>query len=402
MTDFAPAHAASASSLLRRRGAADGGRVDMVELFFDLVFVFAVTQLSHGLLADLSVQGVMNTAVLLGAVWWVWICTSWVTNWLDPGRTEVRVCLFVLMLLGLGLSASLPKAFGDKALVFAGAYVAMQLGRTVFFVWAVRHERLALRRNFQRIAIWFTLSAVFWLLGGMADSSIRFALWALALGLEMVAPALYFRVPGLGRSSTEDWDIDGGHMAERCALFVIIALGESLLITGATFATLAWSAATVGAFLSAFVSAVAMWWLYFDKGLASGHQRIVHGGDPGRAARLGYTYLHLPVVAGIIGCAVADELVLAHPDHATTAALVALLGGPALYLLGVGGFKWSATGRARPPLSHLVGLALLAGLAWPASLHLLSALGVAAATAAVLVVVAVWEHLSLRQTQVHH
>lgn len=389
-------------SLLRRRGTADAGRVEMVELFFDLVFVFAITQLSHGLLADLSVQGGLRTALLLGAVWWVWIYTSWVTNWLDPGRTEVRACLFVLMLLGLGLSASLPGAFGDKAWVFALAYVAMQLGRTAFFIWAVRHERLALRRNFHRIAAWFALSAVFWLLGTAVDGPARLALWALALGLEMVSPALYFRVPGLGRSSTADWDVDGGHMAERCALFVIIALGESLLVTGATFASHAWTAATTGAFLAAFVSAVAMWWLYFDKGLASGHQRIVHGGDPGRAARLGYTYLHLPVIAGIIVCAVADELVLAHPDHASTATILAALGGPALYLLGVGAFKWSATGRARPPLSHLVGLGLLAALALPSALHWLSALGLASASAAVLVVVAVWEHWSLRAAPVSH
>jgi low temperature requirement protein LtrA len=388
--------AQSVPSLLRNRAAADAGRVDMVELFFDLVFVFAVTQLSHGLLADLSMQGALRTALLLGAVWWAWICTSWVTNWLDPGRTEVRACMFVLMLLGLGLSVSIPGAFGDRAWLFALSYVAMQLGRTAFFIWAVRREHLALRQNFHRIAVWFTLSGVFWLLGSLMDASTRLALWAVALGLELAAPALYFGVPGMGRSRTADWDIDGGHMAERCALFIIIALGESLLLTGATFASQPWTAATTGALLAAFVSAVAMWWLYFDKGLASGHHRIVHGGDPGRAARLGYTYLHLPVVAGIIGCAVADELLLAHPDHASTAAMVAMLGGPALYLLGVGAFKWSATGQARPPLSHLVGLGLLAALVLPAALHWLSALGLAAAGAVVLVVVAVWEHRSLR------
>jgi low temperature requirement protein LtrA len=391
-----------ARSLLRRRGAADAGRVEMVELFFDLVFVFAVTQLSHGLLADLTAQGALRTALLLCAVWWVWICTSWVTNWLDPGRTEVRVCLFVLMLLGLALSASLPQAFGERAWVFALAYVAMQLGRTAFFIWAVRHERANLRRNFHRIAIWFSLSAVFWLLGSAVDGPARLGSWALALGVELLAPALYFHVPGLGRSSTADWDVDGGHMAERCALFVIIALGESLLVTGATFASQPWTAATVGGYLAAFVSAVAMWWLYFDKGLAGGHHHIVHGGDPGRSARLGYTYLHLPVVAGIIVCAVADELVLAHPDHASTATILAVLGGPALYLLGVGSFKWSTSGRAQPPLSHLVGLGLLAALALTAMSHWLSAVGLAAASAAMLLVVAVWEHMSLRAAPASH
>ena len=398
MTDGAPRD----TSLLRRRGTHDAGRVEMVELFFDLVFVFAITQLSHGLLADLSASGAVHTALLLGAVWWVWIYTSWVTNWLDPNRSAVRVCLFVLMLLGLWLSSALPRAFADRGMVFAAAYVAMQLGRTAFFVWAVRHERVAMRRNFQRIGVWLALSAVFWLAGGAVDGTARLALWAVALGLEMISPALYFFVPGLGRSSTADWDVDGAHMAERCALFVIIALGESLLVTGATFAEQPWTASTVAAFSIAFVGAVAMWWLYFDKGQAAGHQRIVHGGDPGRTARLGYTYLHLPVVAGIIVCAVADELVLAHPDHASGAAVLALLGGPALYLLGVGSFKWSAGGRASPPLSHLIGLLLLATLAPPAALHWMSALALAGASAGVLVLVAVWEHLSLRRTPAAH
>lgn len=402
MSATTPPQAHGPTSLLRRRGTANSGRVEMVELFFDLVFVFAVTQLSHGLLADISVQGALRTGLLLIAVWWVWIYTSWVTNWLDPARTVIRACLFVLMFLGLLLSASLPKAFADAAPVFVAAYVAMQLGRTLFFLWAVRHERIALRRNFQRIAIWFAFSALFWVAGALAQDQTRLALWALALTIELLAPALYFRVPGLGQSSTDDWDVDGGHMAERCALFVIIALGESLLVTGATFASQPWTASTIGAFLAAFVSAVAMWWLYFDKGLDAGHHGIVHGGDPGRHARLGYTYLHLFIVAGIIGCAVADELVLAHPDHASVSTILAVLGGPALYLLGVGAFKWSATGRARPPLSHLIGLLLLAGLAFPAAAHWISGLGLSIASAAVLVIVAIWEHLSLRSSTDAH
>ncbi len=99
-----------------------------------------------------------------------------------------------------------------------------------------------LRRNFQRIAVWLSLAGVFWIAGGLAQGETRLGLWAVALGIEVISPALYFWVPGLGRSSLQDWNVDGGHMAERCALFVIIALGESLLVSGATFATSAWSA----------------------------------------------------------------------------------------------------------------------------------------------------------------
>lgn len=382
-------------SLLRRPGA-DRGRVGMVELFFDLVFVFAITQLSHLLLAQLDGPGTLRVGLLVVATWWVWIYTSWVTNWLDPERTPVRAALFLLMLAGLVMSAALPRAFGDRGLAFAAAYVAMQVGRTLFFVWAVRDEPPAMRRNFQRIAVWLALSGVFWISGALADPAQRLGWWALALGIEFVSPALYFWVPGLGRSQLSDWNVDGGHLAERCGLFVIIALGESLLVSGATFAQAAWVPPVVGAFGLAVTGAIAMWWLYFDRGLPDGHHHIAAADAPGQHARAAYTYLHLPIVAGIILCAVADELVLAHPDHADGPGMAAMIGGPALYLAGVAGFKWISRARRRPPLSHLVGLLLLALLVVPAALHWLSALALVAATVAVLVLVAAWEHASLR------
>ena len=383
-------------SLLRTRSQAGAGRVGMVELFFDLVFVFAITQLSHTLLSELTVRSALQVGLLLLGVWWVWIYTSWVTNWLDPERVPVRACLFVLMLAGLVMSASLPNAFTDTGLAFASAYVFMQVGRTLFFLWAVRGGRVAMVRNFQRILVWLSLSAVFWIAGALAQGDARLGLWAAALAIEFISPALFFFVPGLGRSTLADWDVDGNHMAERCALFIIIALGESLLVSGATFAKAPWSPATVAAFLAAFIGAVSMWWLYFDKGEHAGVHRITSADDPGRHARVAYTYLHLPIVAGIIVSAVADELALAHPDHATGAGMAAMIGGPALYLIGVGAFKWVSGDRPLPPLSHLVGLALLAALSVPAFAHLLSALAIVGLACAVLVLVAAWEHVSLR------
>jgi len=382
-------------SLLRARGGRDSGRVTMVELFFDLVFAFAVTQLSHRLLAHLDWVGAAQTALLLFGVWWVWVYTSWVTNWLDPERTPVRLCLFALMLAGLVLSASIPEAYAERTLPFIGAYVGMQVGRTLFFLWAVRRESLPRRRNFQRILIWLMSSGSLWIVGAFLEGEARFACWAVGLLIEVIGPAMYFRVPGLGRSSTADWDIDGSHLAERCAGFVIIALGESLLVTGATFAEAEWNTAMIAAFVVAFLGSVAMWWLYFDSGAERASHRIAHADDPGRIARLAYTYLHVPIVGGIIVCAVADEISMVHPGHAEAAAIVVILGGPALYLIGNALFKWVTNDRRGPPLSHLAGLGLLL-LAAPFA-HALSALALAALTTAVLMLVATWETLAVRR-----
>jgi low temperature requirement protein LtrA len=383
--------------LLRDRSRPDGAKVGMVELFFDLVFVFAVTQLSHTLLANLTAAGSVQVLLLMFAVWWVWIYTSWFTNWLDPDRIPVRVCLFALMLAGLMLSVSIPKAFAERGLLFAAAYASMQVGRTLFFLWAVRGGSIAMRRNFQRILAWLATAGVFWIVGGLAEGGARLAWWALALGLEMISPLILFWTPGLGRSTTTDWDIDGSHMAERCALFIIIALGESLLVTGATFAEQSWTAPTWTAFGAAILGSIAMWWIYFDTGAERAQHRITHSSDPGRHARNAYTYLHTPMVAGIIIFAVADEVILAHPDHGTPAGIATILGGPAAYLLGTALFKWVTNERKAPPLSHLVGLALLAALVWPGFAHKLTPLALGCATVGVLVLVAAWESIALRR-----
>jgi low temperature requirement protein LtrA len=367
----------------------------MVELFFDLVFVFAVTQLSHTLLAELTWANVVRVTMLFMAVWWVWMYTAWTTNWLDPERLPVRICLFALTIAGLFLSMSIPHSFAERGIVFAAAYASMQIGRTLFVLWAVRRTPGRLSNNFQRIAVWLALSGACWIIGGLAEPGMRLAWWTLALGIELVGPWALFWVPGLGRSSVTDWNVDGGHMAERCALFVIIALGESLLVTGATFAELTWDLPTLVAFFSAVLGSILMWWLYFDTGAERAQHRIVHAGDPGRTARSAYTYVHIVIVAGIIVCAVADEVVLMHPLHGTTAGLLTVLGGPACYLIGAAWFKWLTNDRRTPPLSHMVGLVLFAMLAWPTLTHAITPLVCGIATTLVFAVVAGWETVAL-------
>ncbi len=370
-------------------------RVTYAELLFDLVFVFAVTQISHTLLGRFTPLGAVQTTLLLLSVWWVWVYTSWITNWLNPELTPVRVLLFLLMLGGLVLSTSIPKAFESRGLWFAGAYAAMQVGRTVFFLMSTPAGRTPARMNAVRILVWLSLSAIFWIAGGLAQGNARLALWALALSIEYISPAARFWIPIYGASSVADWFVEGGHMAERCAGFIIIALGESIVVTGAAFADLTWTAEVVAAFLSAFIGALAMWWIYFHKGAEAGSELISNSSEPGRLARLAYTYLHLPIVAGIILSAVADELVLQHPGgHSDPRTVLSAIGGPLLFLIGTILFKHTIRGWLQ--LSHGAGIIALCALGWFAGL--LSPLMLSIVTSALMIAVAAWESISLRST----
>ncbi|MGL5165183.1 MAG: low temperature requirement protein A [Afipia sp.] len=379
-------------TLLRARAPHQHHRVTYVELFFDLVFVFAITQISHTLLAHFTPLGVLQTTILFLAVWWVWIFTSWITNWLDPERTPVRVMLFALMIAGLLLSTSIPKAFETRGLAFALAFVAMQVGRSFFTFLSLPKSQTGWRMNLLRITLWMTCSGVFWIAGAFAEGQARLALWIVAVAIEYFGPAMRFRFPGLGATPLGDWEVEGGHMAERCALFIIIALGESIVVTGATFAETAWTATAISAFVVALLGSIAMWWVYFHIGAEAGAEHISHSEDTGRLARLAYTYIHLPIVAGIVVSAVGDELLLAHPDgHSDMKAMLSMIGGPLLFLVGTILFKRSIRGIFQ--LSHLVGIGLLIVLIPFA--HLLSPLELSAATTVIMLIVAAWEAISL-------
>jgi low temperature requirement protein LtrA len=375
------------------RPVAPNQRVTYAELFFDLVFAFAVTQISHTLLGRFTPLGVLQTTLLLLSVWWTWVYTAWITNWFNPELTPVRVLLFLLMLGGLVLSTSIPSAFESRGLWFALAYAGMQVGRTTFWWLLTPRTRVSARANALRVLVWLSVSAIFWIAGGFSEGNQRLVLWAVALGIEYVSPMVRFWIPKYGASSVTDWYVEGGHMAERCAGFIIIALGESIVVTGATFADLTWTGATVTAFLSSFIGSLAMWWIYFHRGAEAGSELISKSSEPGRLARLAYTYLHLPIVAGIILSAVADELVLTHPaDHSDLKTVLSSIGGPLVFLIGTILFKHAVRGWLQ--LSHGVGILALCGLAWFASD--LSPLMLSISTTALMIIVAVWETVSLR------
>jgi len=382
----------SGARLLRERGPGRQ-RVTAAELFFDLVYVFAVTQISHSLRSHLDVRGALQTLLLLLAIWWVWSATAWVTNWFDPDSRPVRAMLLGIMLVSLIMSAALPRAFGDLGRAFALAYAAIQIGRTA---WVVAHARAdpVVRRNFQRILAWTGVSGACWIAGGFAGEGARVGLWALATLIDWAAPSLGFATPGLGRSTPADWPIAGGHLAERCQLFVIVALGESILVTGSAVTALPFSAATLTAFATAFLGTAACWWLYFDRAAEAGNGVIARAPDPGRLGRSAYTYGHLPIVAGIIVGAVGDALVLAHPGGRTDAATaLVVLGGPALFLLGHALFKALLFGGIA--LNRLLGIGALAALL-PAG-TVVPPLALALAATLVVLAVAASDHLLQRR-----
>jgi low temperature requirement protein LtrA len=324
------------TSLFRDRTQAHSGRVSFVELFFDLVFVFAITQLSHYLVHDYSLKGALETAFLTLAVWWAWIYTTWVTNWMNPESGPVRVMMFTIMGLGLLMITAIPKAFSDplQGLVFAGSYVAFQLGRSVFMALCLRGHSHDNHLNFVRISIWLTFSGAFWIAGGLLSGEIRVGLWIAALLIDFISPRAFFWVPGLGRSHFTTWDIDGEHFAERCGLFIIIALGETIIVMGNSFSHHAPTFATSAAFVTAFLTCLSLWWLYFGITATKASHAIASAKLPGRLAQLAYTYVHVAHLCGIIVTAVGLEHVLQAPlEPAHLEAALSIVGGPALFLI---------------------------------------------------------------------
>ena len=378
-----------ARALVRKPSIHGRHRVTHVELLFDLVFAFAITQLSHLLIKDFSIVAFAQASFLLLAVWWVWIFTAWATNWLEPEELPVRAMLLALTIVGLVLSAAIPLAHSSRGLAFAGAYVVMQVGRTAFVVWIMRGENSRMARNFQRVLAWFAFAGVFWIAGGLATGSTRWWLWSVALCVEFVSPWVGFWTPGLGKTSVKDWVVEGGHVAERCGLFVLIALGESILVTGAAFASMEWTGAMVAAFLTSLLGAIAMWWLYFATTADAGSERVARSRHPALMARLAYTYIHILLVAGIVVSAVGDGLTLAHPTApADVKTTIAILGGAAIYLTGNLLFKWAVTSQFSH--AHLVSIAALACVA-SARDHLTPLALTTASTLVLLVMVAVEE-----------
>jgi low temperature requirement protein LtrA len=376
---------------LRRSPGEEEWRASWSELFFDLVFVLVITQLSALLVHDLTVSGAAKTLFLLLVAWWAWIYTTWGTNWFDPDRGPVRLVLALGMLASMLGAAAIPDAFGERALLLVVGYVGMQSLRNGFMVLATDAGD-PLHRPLVRSFAWNLWVGALWLAGALVDHDTRIAIWILALLCDYAGPLAGHWTPRLGRSDPRDWHLEPGHFAERLMLFLIIALGETIVAAGVTASHLDLTAARIGALVVAFAVAFVLWWLYFDfhAERTLSHLRAA-AEQRGRLAR-DLSYLLIPLVAGIIVCAVASELVIAHPEETLHgAALLPLGAGPALYLLGSVVFKI----RVYRGLWHKRAVALVLVLAAAALGSQLPALATWTLMLAILAGVAIAETLEL-------
>jgi low temperature requirement protein LtrA len=346
---------AAVARFQRNRDAGEEQRATTLELFYDLVFVFAITQVSHLLLENLSWEGAGQATLALLVVWWAWNYTTWVTNELDPDSTVVRLLLIGLMLGSLLMAVAIPKAFEEHGLLFAGSYVAIQVGRHAFLTFAAEERGTIAREGAGRILIWLTAAGVLWLAGGIVDGTARTVLWIAALAIDYCGPIVLYWVPGRPRLTGETWEVETSHFAERFQLFMIIALGETIVLTGATTAELDLDTPRVAAFALAFLSTGALWWLYFNYVATIAARRLALSPDRTTLARDGYTYLHVVMVIGVIAAAVGDELVIAHPtDELPGREIAVIVAGPAIYLVGhvlfrlrmAGSLSWKRLGGA--------------------------------------------------------
>jgi low temperature requirement protein LtrA len=314
-----------------------------------------------------------------------------VTNLLDAEIVPVRLLLFGLMFLGIVLAIAIPKAFDEAGLVFALAYAGMQLSRSLFALYAFKGTDEASFMTFVRITVWLTVSGAFWIAGGLVIPESRVFFWIAALAIEYAAPMFRYWMPGIGASPAETLDVNGEHLAERCALFVIIALGETIITTGKTASSHADEGGIIFVVLvSAFLTTVLMWWIYFHDGQEQASDKAEETSEPQTTAEHLFTYGHLPIVAGIILTAVGEDFALTHPhDKGIYSHAMAMLGGPILFL---GGISWMKIVSLKTiPWAHFAGIALAfaAFLLVPVAENAV----IQIATVALLMIVALWDYL---------
>jgi low temperature requirement protein LtrA len=361
----------------------EGERVTPLELFFDLVFVLAITECTTLMAHHPSWSGVGQGLLVLGVLWWAWASYAWLTSVIDPEAGAVRLVFFAAMAAMLIAAICVPEAFGDRALAFALAIGVFRVAHIALFSIAGSKEP-DLARSVRGLAVSTAVAVTILVVASAFDGAVQAGLWALALALDFGGPYVF---------GEEGWQLVPGHFAERHGLIIIIALGESIVEIGTGAAGHLDFGVGVGAVLGVAVAA-AMWWVYFDVVALVSARRLAEA-EPGpiqnALARDSYTYLHLFLVAGIVLTAFGLEEVLAHTDeHLHWETAFGLCGGIALYLLGLVAFRYRQKhdwNRFKPVCAALVLILIPIATTIPA----LATLAIATALLAALVSA---EHIS--------
>jgi low temperature requirement protein LtrA len=371
------------------REPSDEHQVTPLELFFDLVFVFALTQVTSLLADDPTWGGLVHGMLVLAALWWAWVAYAWLTSAMDVDEGGVRLSMLASMGAMLFVALAVPGAFGDDAVLFGVAYLLVRLLHLVLsaIVGRADPDRLGALLRFAPTAIF---GASLLVLAGFLEGNVRVAVWVVALAIDYLGPA----VIGVGRG----WRVAPEHFAERHGLIILIALGESIIAIGVGAGFDLVAGVIVAAALGIVVVS-ALWWLYFDVAAIFARRRLMQakGLELHRLALHSYSYLHLPMVAGIVLFALGLKKTIGDFEGALdTVPAVGLCGGAALYLFGHIAFLFRTTGRVfrRRTVGAIVLLALV-----PAAVAI-PALAALALVSAVCSLVVAYEVLRYREARV--
>jgi low temperature requirement protein LtrA len=362
-------------------------RVTPLELFFDLVFVFAITQVTSMLSSDPTWPGVGRALLVLGALWWAWTGYAWLTNNVNPDEGAVRLAILGAMGALFVVALAVPEAFDDHGVLFGVAYLLVRELQIVLFMLAARGDR-AMLRSILRLAVGSTIGPGLIIVAGFTDGGTQATLWAIALSIDYLG----------GYFSSGGWRVSPRHFAERHGLIVIIALGESIVAIGLGARAVPLDTGEIVAALLGIAVVTALWWAYFDVVALVAERKLseLTGVAQADLARDTYSYLHLPMVAGIVLFALGLKQTLGHlGDDLASVPAFALCAGPAMYLLAQDAmrFRTSRTYNWRRLLTVAVLVALLpVALAWPA-------LAALAAVTAVCWALVAWEALRYSETR---
>jgi low temperature requirement protein LtrA len=367
--------------------------VTPLELFFDLVFVLALTQCTALMAESPTWEGLAKGLLVLGVLWWSWVGYAWLTSVIDPEEGAIRLVMFGAMAALLVAALCIPQVFEDTGLLFACAYAVVRIAHIALFVLASRDDP-DLRTSVAGLAVGTAIGTSLLVAASFADGALQGALWALALLLDAGGPYVF---------GSEGWKLVPQHFAERHGLIVIIALGESIVAIGVGAEAGVDAAVVVAAVLGIAVAA-ALWWLYFDIVALVAERRLSRaqpGKEQNEIARDSFSYLHFPMVAGIVLVALGFKKTLEHPEDALKLVpAVALLAGTAVYLLAHVAFRWRNVHRFS--WIRLGGAALLAALI-PAGVELpaLATVAIVAVLLAVLIVIETVHFAELRDRLRH-